>query len=609
MRRKEVSLFSRIMLFTVGGVLFTGSLAVVLALSGLKSVSSGIVEAVYGRILDSASKAFAAEVSVSYGDLSIAGGHLVGEGGAAVSRSSQVADAMSRKSAVEASIYVRTASSFAIDQTSIWKAAGGRAVGLELPPKSRAVAALAAGEDYSGPLELDGKPYIAALSPISDSRGAVVGAGFVGQSIQAVEELTANGYRSVLTKILLGTLAVVSLSGVAAGIGLRASIMPLRRTVGLLKEISQDGGDLMRRIEGRRNDETGRLALHFNAFAERLRSEFARMKAEAAKLRANAAELERGSGSTAAAVGAITVQIGVVRERVIDQSASVAESTGAIGRVVRNIEALDRRIAEEAEAVEGSSRSISRIVSGIESTTERVNDLVARVGRLKVSSEEGSEAIKAAAVEVGETARQSEKLLELNGLIASVASRTNLLAMNAAIEAAHAGEAGRGFAVVADEIRRLAEESAASAKQTAGELHGIKLSIDRIVDSSRLAEGAFDRIGESVSDTDSGLTEIAAELSGQRSGVGEVLASLDAIRSATETITAGSAEMREGGVLVIDEMRRLMALSAEIEGSVSSIAAEAGKIEEEAGKAAEAARMNVESAAALDAELSPYRTE
>jgi methyl-accepting chemotaxis protein len=609
MCKPKISLFSRALIFTVGGVLVTGCLAIILAISGIRSLSSGIVEAVYSRILDSTSKAFAASVSVNYGELSVVGGHLIGDGGSSIAKSSQAVDTTNRQSTVEASIYVRSGASFVIEQTSVRKADGKRALGIELAPASRPVAALVAGDEFRGLLELDGQPYIAVLSPIVDRSGSTVGALFVGQSIAAVEGLTANGYQSVLVKILVGTIVVISLSSLAASIGLRSSIMPLRRTVGLLREISQDGGDLTRRIESSRNDETGQLAFYFNAFADRLRSEFSRMKIEAANLSANATELERNSGSTAAAVGEISSQIDIVRDRVVDQSASVTESTSAIEQIVKNIESLDHLIAEEARAIDGSSGAISRIVAGIESTTGRVSNLVERVGRLKRSSEEGSAAVKVSATEIAETARQSEKLLELNGMIAAVASRTNLLAMNAAIEAAHAGEAGSGFAIVADEIRRLAEESAASAKQAAGELRTIKGSIDRIVDSSRLAEAAFERIGGSVNDTDAGLNEIAVEMAGQRSGADEVLISLDAMRDATENITAGSAEMRTGGALVIDEMEHLLTLSTTIEGSVSSMAKEAGGIAAQAAKAAEAARMNGEIAAVIDSELSPYRTD
>jgi methyl-accepting chemotaxis protein len=458
-------------------------------------------------------------------------------------------------------------------------------------------------------MDIGGRPYVAALSPIVDAEGATIGALFVGQSVEEVEALSASGYRSILLRILAGTVAVVALSAAAAGFGLRSSILPLRRTVAHLAEISREGGDLTLRIEAMGEDETGQLSRHFNAFAERLRSEFSRMKEQVANLGDNAVVLERYSINTSESVLRISNHISEVRDRVVDQSASVAESTSAAERVVRNIEGLDGQIADEAKVIEGSAGAIRGMVEGIDSTTGRVNDLAARVDRLKASSDEGSAAVKAATGEIAEAARQSEKLLELNALISSVASRTNLLAMNAAIEAAHAGEAGRGFAVVADEIRRLAEESAEGARQAEGELKAIKESIDRIVRSSALAEEAFGRIDQSVADTDAGLGLISADMEQQKAGAVGALRSLEDMRRSTDTITAGSEEMRAGSRLVIDEMQRLLGLSATIEGGVRTIADETEKIAAEAALAAEAARMNGRCAAALGAELAPYRTE
>ncbi len=608
MRKTRLSLLSRMMIFTVGSVLLTGGLAIFLALSGLGSLSSGIVEAVYGRILDAASKSFAAAAAVNYGEFALSGGHLVGDGGAPVQNSSQAVDAMARQSTVEAAILVSSGKGFEIEQTSVRAGDGKRLRGLGLEPGSPATAALAAGSEYRGRISLDGRPYIAAASPILDQGGSVIGALLVGQSVIEVDELTADGYRSVLLRILLGCLASVALSALAAGFALRSSIMPLRRTVSLLEKISADGGDLTRRIEARRSDETGQLAASFNRFAERLRAEFSRMKLEVASLGGNAGELEASSVAAAAAVARISGEIGKVKDRVVDQSASVSESTGAMEQVARTIEALDRRIAEEAGAIEGSSGSIARMASGIETATHRVSALVERVGRLKQASDDGGEAVRTAALEVAEAANKSERLLELNGLIAAVASRTDLLAMNAAIEAAHAGQAGRGFAVVADEMRRLAEETAASSKQAAEELRDVATSIGRIVESSGRAEAAFERIGESVALTALDLASIDLEMTGQRAGSAEVLRSMDAMREATRAIIQGGAEMREGGGEAIAEMQRLLSLSGAIEVSVSAMAAELAAISNQTEMAAQAARRNAEVAAALGEELEPYRT-
>jgi methyl-accepting chemotaxis protein len=567
-RDRNISLLARILAVTLGGVLFTGLLAIFLSLGGIASLSRSVVDAIYGRILEGAAKSFIASVGVNYGELALAEGRLVGEGGSPIAKSSQAVDALSRGSTVEASIYGYSGGAFRVEQTSVRKADGKRAVGLELPRGSAAAAALAAGEDYRGKVEIEGKSFIASLSPVQGGDGAVIGALFVGQSIADVDELTVDAYRAAVVRILGGTALAILLSGLFATLALRSSIVPLRQTVLLLKGIASDGGDLTTRIEAKRSDETGALARHFNEFAERLRREFARMKSGAADFDGVARELERSSSATAVAVGTISREIGALRGRIVEQGASVAEST-----------------------------------------TERVLDLAERVARLKLASREGGQALEAAAAEVVSAARQSERLFELNELVASVASRTNLLAMNAAIEAAHAGQAGRGFAVVASEIRSLAEESAASAKQTAAELKAIKAGIDRIVGASGLAEAAFSRIGESVTRTDAALAEISEDMASQRSGALEALSGLAAIREATRSIKDGSAEMGTGGSLALAEMRRLLSLSMAIEEGVGAISREADIISAQAGSAAEAARVNAASAAALWAELSLYRTE
>jgi len=609
MRRPVMSLFTRSLLYTLGGVLFTGSLALYLSLGGIASLSNGIADSIYGRILEGALKSFAAGVAVNYGELSLSSGKLVGEGGAPLEKSSQAVDALSRGATVEASIYSYSSGVFAVEQTSIRDADGKRALGRVLSLGSGAAKALAEGEDFKGRLQIEGKPFIASLSPLTDGGGALIGALFVGQSVADVESLTAEGYRAVVLRLLLGTAIAVALSATAASLGLRSSIVPLRHAVDLLRGIATAGGDLTIRIEAQGGRETRALALHFNEFSERLRGEFAFMKAEADKLDANAAGLELSSVAASESVVSIAKEIVALRDRMAEQGSSVAEATSAIEQIAKTIASLDSRISDEAATIEDSSASIAAMAGGIESTTERVGELAQRVARLKLASQEGGEAMALASAEVAEAARQSEKLLELNDLITEVASRTNLLAMNAAIEAAHAGEAGRGFAVVADEIRRLAEESSQRSKQSAAELKSIGLCIDRIVEASRLAGTAFEGIGESVSLTDSGLTAISSDMAGQKAGAGGVLRGLDAMREATAGIKIGSAEMKSGGELALAEMRSILGLTISLEEGIGAIARESDAISSQAAAAAASARLNALGAAALRAGLSPYRTE
>jgi methyl-accepting chemotaxis protein len=607
-RERRFSLLALSLVFSIGGMALTGGLALLISFGSIASLSSGLVSSVYDRILEGAAKSFIASVGINYGDLRLVGGHLEGDGGTLIAKSSQAADALSRQATVDAAIFRRAEGFYIVEQTSLRLRDGARAVGLSLQAGSPAVAALDSGEDFKGRVVLDGEPYMAYLSPLQDATGASIGALFVGQSLAEVDGLISQGYKAIALRTILSVAAAVALIALAAGIGLRASLVPLRRTVSALARISAEGGDLTQRIEAARRDETGELALAFNGFLERLRGEFSRMKAVAADLGRGAVELESSSASAASSSLRISGELEALRGGIALQRSHVAESTSAIEQISKSLEALDRRVIEGLSGIEDSSAAITQIARGIESESSRITGLVGRVTDLKKAAGKGSEALEAASAEILQVARLSERILELNELMASLSSRTDLLAMNAAIEAAHAGDAGKGFAVVADEIRNLAEESGERAKETAEELAAIKAGIDRIVASSRGVETVFAKIDDSIARTDLDLAAIARDVAESEASARGIASGLGLSSAATRAIRAGSSEMAAGGRLALGEMRSLLELATAIEDNASRIAQEAGGISAQAAALASGATENAAGAAALDAELSAYRT-
>ena len=169
-------------------------------------------------------------------------------------------------------------------------------------------------------------------------------------------------------------------------------------------------------------------------------------------------------------------------------------------------------------------------------------------------------------------AEQSGGLLEASNVIENIASQTNLLAMNAAIEAAHAGETGKGFAVVADEIRKLAEESSAQGKTISGTLKMITAEIDQLVKAASLAVEKFTVISEHTDAVQESASMVAFSMTEQSKAGKEVLSSMQDINAVTRSVQQGSAEISGGSEKVMDEVRNLDRVTQNLQNRMEEMA-------------------------------------
>ena len=270
-------------------------------------------------------------------------------------------------------------------------------------------------------------------------------------------------------------------------------------------------------------------------------------------------------------VANIVESLSSIKQEIENQSAGVEESNSSIEQIMGNIRTLNNSIESQAAGVTQSSAAVEEMVANIASVSQILekNNLV--VNTLTEAAEKGQQQVKTAVKTADEVLQQSAGILQASSIIQNIASRTNLLAMNAAIESAHAGEAGKGFAVVAEEIRKLAEQSGDQSKAIDENLHSLSEAIAGITSDINHVQTAFENIYELSQKVREQETVIANAMDEQTTGNQQVLESMRNISESTSEVKNGSAEMLAGGEQILKEMRNLSEVTRLISDSMNQI--------------------------------------
>jgi len=376
-----------------------------------------------------------------------------------------------------------------------------------------------------------------------------------------------------------------------------------------LKDIAQGEGDLTRTVNIHSKDEVGDLANYFNQTLEKIKRLVIIIKNEAKKLSDIGNDLASNMTETAAAVHEITANIQSIKGRVINQSASVTETNATMEQVTVNIDKLNGHVEKQTQNVTQASAAIEEMVANIHAVTETLVKNGTNVKTLQEASEVGHSGLQDVATDIKEIARESEGLLEINAVMENIASQTNLLSMNAAIEAAHAGEAGKGFAVVADEIRKLAESSSEQSKTISTVLKKIKESIDKITKSTENVLNKFVDIDSSVKTVAEQEMNIRNAMEEQGQGSKQILDGIEQVTEITRNVKSGSEEMLEGSQQVIAESRNLEKATQEITSGMNEMANGADQINIAVHQVNEISIKNREGIDNLIKEVSRFKVE
>ena len=428
--------------------------------------------------------------------------------------------------------------------------------------------------------------YKAVQSPVSGTgsyeyEGAIKDAAFAKIPTTGWTIITTD-YRqrymvAIRLIIIIDTILVIVVVCIIFGVSLGLS-RSLQKTADALKEIAQGTGDLTVSLPLKGKDELTDIARYFNETIGKIAGAIRSIGTSASDMEVVGANLASNMLETASAIRQITATTETVKEKMTNQAASVTETAATVEEIIKTVKHLNSSIEMQAGSVAQSSSSIEQMVANIASIGKTLGKTEQIIKSFVSATGDGKATLVTSNTVTQKIAEESGSLMEASNVIQHIASQTNLLAMNAAIEAAHAGEAGKGFAVVADEIRKLSEDSAMQGKTITVTLKSLTAEIETLSASSKIVEEKFNVIFELAEQVKSMSDILTAAMREQEHGSKEILSAIKNINIATTEVQAGSEEMLRGGEGAVREMHNLDELTRLITDSMNEMASGAIQI-------------------------------
>ncbi len=343
---------------------------------------------------------------------------------------------------------------------------------------------------------------------------------------------------------------------------------------------SKDASDLNKKVAILNYDETGRITESLNVYIGTLHGLIATVQTGCGTLKENETDLGTAISEAENRLRAIKGAVDTADEQINREAEATGDSTQAVRKISESVIQLHQAVEQQTASVSNSSAGIEQMLANIGSVTANVERVGRTCSELLEAANRGKNKIQESNTLISKVMDTSALLSDANKMIAAIASQTNLLAMNAAIEAAHAGDAGAGFAVVADEIRSLAEKSSAQSKNVNQQLKQVRESIENAVSSSRDASAGFDEVLTLINAVSTMEAENNQAMKEQKTGSDQVAETLSGMQHTTATVNTAAKELTGDADLLDEAIHRLTIYSAAAKQEMDQITREIGAMTE-----------------------------
>jgi methyl-accepting chemotaxis protein len=359
----------------------------------------------------------------------------------------------------------------------------------------------------------------------------------------------------------------------------RMSILrPLKKLTTNLKDLAEGDGDLTVCIDVKTNNEIGDVARYFNSFVDKLKGIVVSVKQLTSDFIIQKQDLVANTEETASAATEITANVESIKTRIENLDHETSSVSAALEQIDATVRSLDESTGTQATAVKETMASITQMIAQLKSVAAVVDAKKQAAEALTETITKSGEAIARASEASKAIVKLAEGIVEMSTVISNISSQTNLLSMNAAIEAAHAGNFGKGFAVVADEIRKLAETSASSSTQITKLVKDILKKVEIAAAASVESESTFGVLRTELVSTIKALEEINSSTHELSLGGQQIIEATTDLNNVTAVVKTATVEMRETVRLVANSARQLADISSEVTRGMVEIATGVNKI-------------------------------